>query len=70
MVSSRSSLGELLRSTNRTQASLARDLQIHPSSISRWVNGNRPIPKHHRVNITKALGVELQALGPRPKETD
>jgi len=54
--------GRILRATGRTQAWLARQLQMDPSSISRWVRGERPTPRHHLPRIAEALDVDEQTL--------
>lgn len=55
-------LGEILAETGHKQAWLASKLNLHPSSVSRWVLGERPIPRRYVQAIADALGIDAQRL--------
>jgi DNA-binding transcriptional regulator YdaS (Cro superfamily) len=55
-------LAAILVKRGHKQAWLAERLNLHPSSISRWVLGKRPIPRRYVEAIADALGVEPDEL--------
>ncbi|MBS1871164.1 MAG: helix-turn-helix transcriptional regulator [Actinobacteria bacterium] len=55
-------LAGILAETGHKQAWLAERLNLHPSSVSRWVLGKRPIPRRYAQSIADALGVEPHKL--------
>jgi DNA-binding transcriptional regulator YdaS (Cro superfamily) len=55
-------LAENLAGTGRKQAWLANELNIHPSSVSRWASGERPLPIRYVQPIADALQVEPSRL--------
>ena len=57
-------LAAILAETGHKQAWLAKKLNLHPSSVSRWVLGKRPIPRRYVQAIADALGVEPERLMP------
>jgi DNA-binding transcriptional regulator YdaS (Cro superfamily) len=65
----RTALADILAETGRKQAWLADELNIHPSSVSRWVLGKRPLPMRYVQPIADALQVDanrlLRDVGPR-----
>jgi len=61
-------LAQILRVKGISQAELARRLSIHPSSVSRLVNGKRTAPKHLVPAIAKALEVDEAELHNNPKD--
>lgn len=44
----------------RTSASLARTLDVHPTTISRWRSGERSVPDQKLAWIAESLGVSLR----------
>ena len=60
----RTALATILAETGHKQAWLAERLNLHPSSISRWVLGKRPIPRRYVQAIADALGVDPGRLAP------
>jgi DNA-binding transcriptional regulator YdaS (Cro superfamily) len=57
-------LAAILARTGHKQAWLADKLNLHPSSVSRWVLGKRPIPRRYAQVIADALGVKAEDLDP------
>jgi hypothetical protein len=55
-------LAVILAETGHKQAWLAEKLNLHPSSVSRWVLGKRPIPSRYVQAVADALGVEPHRL--------
>ena len=55
-------LADILAQTGHKQAWLAKKLSIHPSSVSRWVLGKRPIPRPYVQAIAEALDVDPSRL--------
>ncbi|HET6447606.1 MAG TPA: helix-turn-helix transcriptional regulator [Conexibacter sp.] len=64
MTSGRTALAAILDETGRKQTWLAERLNLHPSSVSRWALGKRPIPRRYVQAIAEALGVDPQRLTP------
>jgi DNA-binding transcriptional regulator YdaS (Cro superfamily) len=62
MTDSGTALASILAETGHKQAWLATKLNLHPSSISRWVLGERPIPHRYVQRIADALGVDPRRL--------
>jgi len=62
MRESRTALAVILADTGHKQAWLAEKLNLHPSSVSRWALGKRPIPRRYVQAIADTLGVEPQRL--------
>ncbi|HEV7771714.1 MAG TPA: helix-turn-helix transcriptional regulator [Conexibacter sp.] len=62
MTQSGTALAGILARTGHKQAWLAKQLNLHPSSISRWVLGKRPIPRRYVQAIADALGVDPRRL--------
>jgi DNA-binding transcriptional regulator YdaS (Cro superfamily) len=60
----RTALADLLDDKGQKQAWLAKQLNLDPSSISRWVLGKRPIPPRYIDEIAGALRVDPQKLAP------
>jgi DNA-binding transcriptional regulator YdaS (Cro superfamily) len=58
----RTTLAGILAETGRKQAWLADELNIHPSSVSRWILGRRPLPMRYVQPIADALQVEPSRL--------
>jgi DNA-binding transcriptional regulator YdaS (Cro superfamily) len=58
MSRSKTALAEILTETGHKQAWLADRLNLHPSSISRWVLGKRPLPRRYVQLIADVLKVE------------
>lgn len=58
----RTALATLLAEKGHKQAWLAEQLNLHPSSISRWALGKRPIPRRYVQAIAEALGVDPHRL--------
>lgn len=57
-------LAAILAETGHKQAWLAKRISLHPSSVSRWVRGSRPLPPRYVGPIAAALGVEPEKLSP------
>jgi DNA-binding transcriptional regulator YdaS (Cro superfamily) len=55
-------LAAILAETGHKQAWLAERLNLHPSSVSRWVLGKRPIPRRYVQAIADALGIDPRRL--------
>lgn len=64
MTRGRTALADILAETGHKQAWLATKLNLHPSSVSRWVLGKRPIPRRYVQSIADALNVDPQRLTP------
>ena len=62
MTRRRTALADILAQTGHKQAWLATKLNLHPSSVSRWVLGKRPIPRRYVQAIADALGVDPRRL--------
>ena len=58
----KTALAAILADTGHKQAWLAEKLNLHPSSVSRWALGKRPIPRRYVKAIADALGVEPHRL--------
>lgn len=58
----RTALAEILAERGHKQAWLARQLNLHPSSVSRWVLGERRLPERYKQPIAVALGVDPERL--------
>jgi DNA-binding transcriptional regulator YdaS (Cro superfamily) len=64
MTAKRTALARILAETGHKQAWLAKRLNLHPSSVSRWVLGKRPLPLRYVQDIADALGVDPARLMP------
>jgi DNA-binding transcriptional regulator YdaS (Cro superfamily) len=62
MMGARTALADILAETGHKQAWLAKRLNVHPSCVSRWVLGKRPLPLRYVQDIADALGVEPERL--------
>jgi DNA-binding transcriptional regulator YdaS (Cro superfamily) len=64
MTRGRTALAAILAETGRKQTWLADRLNLHPSSVSRWVLGKRPLPRRYVPAIAEALSVDPHRLTP------
>lgn len=62
MMRGRTALAAILAETGHKQAWLAKQLNLHPSAVSRWVRGERPLPRRYQQPIARALGVDAGTL--------
>ncbi len=62
-------LAQILRASGRSQAWVARQMDVDPSSVSRWVGGDRRIPAHHVRQLASVVGIDEKLLEADNKES-